>query len=46
MQRLNKSKEAMRFLNEITNVPRIPNDSSRLGYAKLLSGVEQGESSK
>lgn len=46
IERLNKLKEAMQFLNEYMNAPMRPHDTSELGYVEFVSGVEQGESSK
>lgn len=46
IERLKKPKEAMKFINEKMNAPRIPHDTYGIGYVEFLYGVEQGESSK
>ena len=46
IERINKTKEGIRLLNEQMNAPRRPHETSRLGYAKFLLGAKKGDPSK
>ena len=45
IERLNKPKEAMKFLNEL-NASRRSHNTYVLGYVNFLSSAKKGESSK